>query len=130
MPRMERDRELHIGEYDAKTNALRDCPRKPLRQIRVDDRRMRDGSATLLPVVFQHLIAGLGQFGPILLKARQHGEVALVDHRAAVALNVARTSRLFFRRTAALLLGNGSAGNRQCQQDEWQEKFMHRVPSF
>jgi hypothetical protein len=127
---MARDREPHIGEYDAKTNALRDCPRTPPRQIRVDGRRLRAASAALLPVVFQYLLAGLGQFGPILLKARQHREVALIDHRAAVALNVTRTGRLFFRRTAALLLGDGSAGNRQRQQDEWQEKFMHRVPSF
>src|ERR1700692_5138141 len=110
-PRMERDREPHIGEYDAKTNALRDCPRTPPRQIRVDDRRMRDGSTTLLAVVFQHLITGLGQFGPILLKARQHREVALVDHRRGVALNVARTGRLLFRRTAALLLGERSGRN-------------------
>ena len=112
VPRMERDREPHIGEYDAKTNALRDYPRTTTRQIRADGRRMRDASATLLPVVFQHLIAGLGQFGPILLKARQHREVALIDHRAAVALNVARTGRLFFRRTAALLLGERNARNR------------------
>jgi hypothetical protein len=105
---MARDREPHIGEYDAKTNALRDGPRTPPRQIRVDDRRLRVTPAKLLPVILEHLFAGPGQFGPILLKAREHREVALIDHRAAVALNVARTGHLFLRRTAALLLGDGS----------------------
>ena len=66
----------------------------------------------LLPVVFQHLIAGRGQLGTMFLKAGQNGEVALIDHRAAEALNVARTGRLFLRRAATLLLGDGAGGNR------------------
>src|SRR3979490_1641949 len=66
----------------------------------------------LLPVVFQHLIAGRGQLGTMLLKAGQNGEVALVDHRAAEALNVARTTRLLLGCAAALLLGDGRGGNR------------------
>jgi len=70
------------------------------------------GERCLLPVVFQHLIAGRGQLGTMLLKAGQNGEIALIDHRAAEALNVARTSRLFLRRAAALLLGDGAGGNR------------------
>ena len=64
-----------------------------------DDRTRR---AALLPVVFQHLIAGLGYLGTILLQARQNGEIALIDHRAAEALHVARASLLLLRRAAAL----------------------------
>src|ERR1700738_4357563 len=83
----------------------------------------------LLAVVFQHLIAGRGQLGTILLQASQNGEIALIDHRAAETLHVARARLLLVRRAAALL-GDGTGGNRDRQQGEWQEKFMHRVPSF
>ena len=58
----------------------------------------------LLPVVFQDLIARRGQFGTILLKAGENGEVALIDHGTAVALNVADTGLLLLRRAAALRL--------------------------
>src|SRR3954468_7671657 len=61
----------------------------------------------LLPVAFQHLVAGRRDLGTILLKARQDCEIALVDHRAAEALHVARTSLLLLRRSAALLLSEG-----------------------
>jgi hypothetical protein len=61
----------------------------------------------LLPVVFQHLVAGRGQLGTILLKASQNGEIALIDHVPAEALNIARASLLLFRRPAALL-GDGA----------------------
>jgi hypothetical protein len=84
----------------------------------------------LLPVVFQHLIAGLAYFGAILLQASQDREIALIDHWTAVALNVARTGRLLLRRTAALLLlGDGSGGKRKRQHGECQDKFLHRIPS-
>jgi hypothetical protein len=43
-----------------------------------------------------------------LLKASQNGEITLIDHRAAEALDIARTSPLFLRRAAALLLGDGA----------------------
>src|ERR1700676_3385950 len=88
------------------------------------------GSSGLLSVVLQHLIAGLGQLGTILLQAGQNGEIALIDDRTAEALNVARTSRLLLRSSAALLLlGEGTGGKRQRQQGECYEKFLHRVPS-
>ena len=61
----------------------------------------------LLAVVFQHLIAGRRDLGAVLLQAGQNGEIALIDHRAAEALNVARAGLLLFRRAAALLLGEG-----------------------
>ena len=70
------------------------------------------GWAVLLPVVSQHQIAGLGQFGTMLLKASEDGEVALIHHQAAIALDIARASLLLFRRAAALLLGDGRGGRR------------------
>ena len=70
---------------------------------RRDARKIR--KLLLLPVAFQHLIAGSSQFGTMLLKTRQNGEIALIDHRTAVALNVARTRRLLLRCAAARLLG-------------------------
>lgn len=112
--RMRTDRKPHIGEYEAKTNAIggfsqapavAEPGRNPARK-----RPLADVGAALLAVVFQHLIAGLGQFGTILLQTGQNGEIALIDHRTAVALNVARTSRLLFRGAAALLLGDCSSG--------------------
>lgn len=65
-------------------------------------------AAVLLPVIFEHLIAGWGQLGTILLKTSQNGEVALIYHLAAVALHIARTSRLLLCRAATLLLGDGA----------------------
>src|SRR5258708_40077624 len=63
-----------------------------------------DANAALLVVLFQHLIAGLAALGTILLKARQNGEIALVDHRPTITLNVPRTGCLLLRRAAALRL--------------------------
>ena len=57
-----------------------------------------------MPVADQHLIAGGRQPGAVLLQTSQNGEIALIDHRAAEALDVARTGPLFLRRAAALLL--------------------------
>jgi uncharacterized damage-inducible protein DinB len=117
LPHMRRDREPHIGEYDAKTNAICDFSQIPnLSELGQEpacsgDRGMR--VLLLLPVVFQHLIAGRGQLGTILLQASQNGEVALIYHGATEALNVARTSRLLLRSAAALLLlGDGPGGHR------------------
>jgi len=131
---MRKDREPHIGEYAAKTNAV--CGRPQMPQRRLSSRRRafrghdRDASAVLLPVIFQHLIARRGQLGAILLQASEDGEVALIDHGAAVALNVAGASLLLLRRAAALLLGNGAGGNRYRQQEEREGEFTHRIPSF
>jgi hypothetical protein len=75
-------------------------------------RRLSDARAVLLPVVSQHLIAALGQLGTMLLKASQNGEIALIHHQAAEALDIARASPLLVRRAAALLLGDGPGGDR------------------
>jgi hypothetical protein len=47
----------------------------------------------------------------MLLKASEDGEVALIHHQAAKALDIARASLLLFRCTAPLL-GDGSGGHR------------------
>ena len=128
-----RDRVPHIGEYAAKTNAISAVRAGPRAGSHTPVTRL---AATfgcergLLPVAFQHLIAGGGDLGAILLEAGEDGEVALIDHRAAVALNVAGASGLFLRRATALLLGKGIRRNRYRQQGESQDKFTHRIPSF
>ena len=86
--------------------------------------------APLLPVALEHLVAGRAELGAVLLKAGQNGEVALIDHPTAVALNVARTGRLLLGRAAALLLGNGAGGNRYRQQCEPKETFKHHRPCY
>jgi hypothetical protein len=92
--------------------------------------RLPNARTALLPVGLQHLIAGRADLGAILLEASEDGEVALIDHCAAVALNVAGAGLLFLRRAAALLLGEGIRRKGDRQQEECQEKFTHRIPSF
>jgi hypothetical protein len=65
----------------------------------------------LLPVVFQHFIACLGNLGTILLEAGQNYEVTLVYDGTAEALNIAVAGFLLFR--CATLLGDGCGRNRQ-----------------
>jgi hypothetical protein len=60
----ERDREPHIGEYDTKTNAIRDFPLIPTASGSCE---IGPATAPLLPVTHQYLIAGLAQLGTILL---------------------------------------------------------------
>jgi hypothetical protein len=104
------DREPHIGEYAAKTNAIwGDQPVRPAPAVAPD----RPGTTVdrceggLLAVVFQDLVAGRCDLRAILLQACQDREVALIDHRAAKALHVTRASLLLLGRAAALLLGKG-----------------------
>jgi hypothetical protein len=91
--------------------------------------KLPDAAAVLLAVVSQYLIAGPADPGAILLKAGQDAEVALIYHGAAVALNVAGTGFLLVRR-AALILSDGTRGNRYRQQRDCEKKLVHRVPSF
>ena len=106
----------HIGEYATKTNALCDCSQTPA-AVKLSELQAAAAiigwGCVLLPVGSQHQIAGLGQFGTMLLKASQDSEVALIHHQSAVALDVARASLLLFRCTATLLLlGDGPGGHR------------------
>src|SRR6266576_532642 len=76
----------HIGEYAAKTNAIwADQPYPPRLQSGQNrpDATVNGCRRRLLPVVLEHLITGLGDLRTILLQARQNGEIALVDDRAA-----------------------------------------------
>jgi len=83
----------------------------------------------LLPVILEHLVAGTGNLGTVLLKAGQNHKITVIDYLAAEALNIARAGFLLFG-CATPLLGDGPGGNQQRQQDERQERFLHRVPSF
>jgi len=85
--------------------------KRRLRSNSVNNRPAAAAMIVLLPVVSQDLITGLGQFGTMLLKASEDGEVALIHHQAAKALDIARASLLLFRCTAPLL-GDGSGGHR------------------
>ena len=101
----------HIGEYVAKTNAIRDGGPIPATPDcspggRACCGERRELCLAYCPWFFSTLIAGRGQFGTVLLKAGENGEVALIDDRAAVALNVADAGFLLLRRAAALLLGD------------------------
>jgi hypothetical protein len=131
LPRRRADREPHIGEYGTKTNAICDLSQIPAsvrdEAITASPRRCRK-QEVLLPVSFQHPVAGCGNLGTILLEAGQNYEIALVYDWTAETLNIARAGFLLFR--CATLLGDGCGRNRQRQQDKCQERFMHRVPSF
>jgi hypothetical protein len=72
-------------------------------------RRLPDQRALLLAVLLEHLVTGYAQFGTMLLKAGQNGEIALIDHGTAVALDIARTGRLLLSGAAALRLWLGLA---------------------
>ena len=79
-------------------------------------------------MVFEHLVAGLAQLRAILLEASQNGEVALIDHGTAEALDIARTGRLLFRGAAAsLLLGHRGGGNGDRQQGESEKEQIPRA---
>src|SRR5215472_1830438 len=82
----------------------------------------------LLPVALQDRITRRADLGAVLLEAREHREIALVDHMTAETLRVARAGPLLFRRAARVALGESRGGQRRQGEDE--EKFTHRVPSF
>jgi hypothetical protein len=56
----------HIGESVAETNAVTSRPAAP--------------NASLLAVVFQHLVAGSADLGAIVLQTGQNGEITLVEN--------------------------------------------------
>jgi hypothetical protein len=116
---MRPDREPHIGEYDAKTNAI--CGLSQILAACELGRERAQKAITeceraLLPVALEHLIACRGQLGPVFLKTGQNDEIALVHQGATETLNIARTSLLLLGRAAALwllLLGDSPGGHRQ-----------------
>src|SRR6185436_19629190 len=92
--------------------------------------RVNGREPRLLAVALQNLVAGGTDLGTMLLEAGQDGEIAMVDHRTAELLHVTGAGLLLLRRSAALLLGEGSGRSRDRQQGECEEKFTHRIPSF
>ena len=97
-------------------------------------RKKWDLRGALLPVVYQNLIAGIGQLWTILLQAGQYGQVVLIHDGTTIFLNIVSTGLLLFGRATTLLLlrllGDGPSGDRQRQQGYYQEKVTHRVPLF
>ena len=80
----------------------------------------------------QYLVAGLGNIRAVFLEAGEDNEIALVDHLAAVLLDVAIARRLLFRRTGPRrlhLLGKGRSGGRQEGegQDRIAGKLAHEI---
>jgi hypothetical protein len=65
----------------------------------------------LLPVIGQNLRAGFAETGTILLQARQHDLVAVIDLRAAEPRDIARAG-------VVSLLGR----SRRSHQDKWNEQ--------
>jgi hypothetical protein len=103
------DRAPHIGEYDAKTNAICDFPPIQGRPTKPGPDVNPSRVAVLLTVILEHFFARGAQLGTILLKASQNCKVALINHCAAVALDVARAGRLFLRRAALIRDGTGES---------------------
>src|SRR5262249_38686033 len=104
-PRGAKPSRPHIGEYERKTNPVSEAPALrigPARAVQPPPSRAR-----LLVVGLQDLVAGGRKLRPVLLQAGQNGEITLIDDRTAELLHVARARLLLFRRTAALLLGEG-----------------------
>src|SRR5690349_5535652 len=86
----------------------------------------------LLAVGLQHLVAGRRNFRAVLLQTGEDCEIALVDDAAAVALDVAVTGGLLFRRAGAPLNGPLLGEGRGCgrQQSEGQNKLAHVILHF
>jgi hypothetical protein len=59
-----------------------------------------------------------------VLKTGQHGEIALIEHRAAVGLDIARASTLLL--IGATVLGNGGTRSKKRQSGGEKKIFGHR----
>jgi hypothetical protein len=88
-----------------------------------------DIELALLAVIFQDLVASGRQFRTMLLQAGQNREISLINYGPAVALDVAGAGRLFLRRAATLLLGDGHCGKGEWQKGKCPTKFLHYIPS-
>jgi len=82
------------------------------------------GAQALLPVADEHIAARAGQLLTIFLEASQNGKIALIHQLVAEALDVARACLLLLIRAA---VSQGASRNRDRQQRECQEEFVHGV---
>src|SRR5882724_7379695 len=85
-------------------------------------RRRRAESRYLLPVAHQHVAACGSQLWTIFLEAGQNSKIALIHQLAAEVLDVARASLLL---VVCATISKGASRNRDGQQDERHEKFVH-----
>src|SRR6185437_7383168 len=83
-----------------------------------------------LPVIFKHPSAGHREFGAMFLQTGQNGEIALIEHVAAIALCVTRTCLLFVYRATPGIIGHSSGGKSERRQGESEKIFTHHVPLF
>ena len=81
------------------------------------------GIGRSLAVVGKNLSAIRGEFFPMLLQAGQYGEVALIQHRAAVPPDVAGASALLL--FGSTVLGHGGTGKAKRQSADDKEILVH-----
>jgi hypothetical protein len=74
-----------------------------------------------LAMIRKNLFAGRREFLPVLLEAAQHGEIALVEHRTAVPMNIAGAS-------SVLLFGSTMLRDRSIGQDKRQGADENDIP--
>ncbi len=74
-------------------------------------------------MVSQNLPAGGGELFAMLLKTAQHREIALIEHRAAIPLDIARASALLL--FVATVLRNGATGSEKRQTGGEKGIFGH-----
>jgi hypothetical protein len=79
----------------------------------------------LFPVADQHVAARGRKLWAIFLEAGQNGKIALIHQLAAETLRVAGACLLLLLRAA---MSQGVGRNRDGQQDERQEEFVHVLP--
>src|SRR5256885_7671731 len=82
---------------------------------------------SLLPVADQHVAARGGELWTVFLEASQNGKIALIHQLAAETMHVRCASLLVLVRAA---MRKGASRNRDRQQDECQEDFVHCDCSF
>jgi hypothetical protein len=75
-------------------------------------------------MIRQNLSTGRGELFPMLLKAGQYGEIALIQYRTAVPLDIARACALLLFGTT--VLRHGGVGNEKQQTGGDKKKFDHR----
>jgi len=78
----------------------------------------RNDKGALLPIIGQHLFAGLAEPGAVLLQAGQHDRIAVIHHRTAEARNVARAG-------IVPLLRRRARGDQDKRNNE--KKSEHRI---
>jgi len=75
-----------------------------------------------LAMIRKDLSAHRGEFSPMLLKTCQHCEIALIQHRTAVPLDIAGARALLL--LGSTVLRHGGAGRDKRQSDDDEDKLF------